>query len=116
MQRVTRNGTRFVGLDVHAETITVAIATKDGDVHTMGGARQRSSSISSILSCSTIGVPMHSYAGYLSPADFEVRRVKEWHHELVGGEGRKGTRKEGGGCIFQRGWYPDIPPERSRSS
>jgi hypothetical protein len=34
MQRVTRNETRFVGLDVHAETITVAIARKDGDVHT----------------------------------------------------------------------------------
>ena len=34
MQRVTRNENRFVGLDVHAETITVAIATKDGDVHT----------------------------------------------------------------------------------
>ena len=29
MQRVARKETRFVGLDVHAQTIAVAVATKE---------------------------------------------------------------------------------------
>jgi transposase len=49
MQRVTRKETRFVGLDVHAATISVAIATKDGDVHTMGSIPNRLESIKRLV-------------------------------------------------------------------
>ena len=45
MQRVARKETRFVGLDVHAQTIAVAVATKDGDVHAMGSISNRPESI-----------------------------------------------------------------------
>ena len=49
MQRITRKETRFVGLDVHAETIAVAIATKDGDVHTLGSIPNRPESIKRLV-------------------------------------------------------------------
>jgi len=49
MQRITRKETRFVGLDVHAETITMAIATKDGDSHTMGNISNHPESIKRVV-------------------------------------------------------------------
>jgi transposase len=49
MQRVARNETRFVGLDVHTETIAVAIAAKDGDVHAMGSISNRPESIKRLV-------------------------------------------------------------------
>jgi transposase len=55
MQRVARNEKRFVGLDVHAETITVAIATTDGDVHTMGSISNRPESIKRLVAKLDVG-------------------------------------------------------------
>ena len=55
MQRVARNEKRFVGLDVHAETITVAIATTDGDVHTMGSISNRPESIKRLVTKLDVG-------------------------------------------------------------
>ena len=49
MQGVARNERRFVGLDVHTETITVAIATKDGDVHSIGSIPNRPESIKRLV-------------------------------------------------------------------
>jgi transposase len=36
MKRIARKATRFVGLDVHAQTISVAIAEKNGEVRSIG--------------------------------------------------------------------------------
>jgi transposase len=55
MRRVARNEKRFVGLDVHAETITVAIATTDGDVHTMGSISNRPESIKRLVAKLDVG-------------------------------------------------------------
>src|SRR5262245_13604374 len=33
---MTKGGTRFVGLDVHSETIAVAVAESDGEVRSLG--------------------------------------------------------------------------------
>ncbi len=36
---------KFVGLDVHVETIAVAVAEQDGEVRTLGGIPSREESI-----------------------------------------------------------------------
>jgi transposase len=50
MQRITLKTTRFVGLDVHAETISVAIAEKDGEVRSVGSIANRPESIRRVVS------------------------------------------------------------------
>jgi hypothetical protein len=49
MEKIARNEKRFVGLDVHAEMITVAVATKDGDVHAMGSISNRPESVKRLV-------------------------------------------------------------------
>ena len=43
------NKVRFVGLDVHAETIAVAVAEPDGDVRSMGEIPNRPESIRKLV-------------------------------------------------------------------
>ena len=50
MRRITRKATRFVGLDVHAQTISVAIAEKDGEVRSIGTIINRPESIKKLVS------------------------------------------------------------------
>ena len=43
------NNLRFVGLDVHAETIAVAVAEPDGEVRSLGVIPNRSESIQKLV-------------------------------------------------------------------
>jgi len=40
---------RFLGLDVHAETIAVAIAEPDGEVHSLGVIANRAESVRKLI-------------------------------------------------------------------
>ena len=44
-----REKLRFLGLDVHAETIAVAIAEPDGDLHSLGTIANREDSIRKLI-------------------------------------------------------------------
>ena len=44
-----KKDTRFVGLDVHAETIAVAVAEPDGEVRSLGTIRNRPEAIRKLL-------------------------------------------------------------------
>ncbi len=44
-----KNKVRFLGLDVHAETIAVAIAEPDGDVRSLGTIANRVESIRKLV-------------------------------------------------------------------
>ena len=43
------NNVRFIGLDVHAETIAVAVAEPDGEVRSLGVIPNRSESIRKVM-------------------------------------------------------------------
>jgi transposase len=43
------NNVRFVGLDVHAETIAVAVAERDGEVHSLGVVPNRAESLGRLV-------------------------------------------------------------------
>jgi len=49
MKRITRKAKRFVGLDVHAKTISVAIAENDGEVRSIGSILNRPESIKKLV-------------------------------------------------------------------
>ena len=49
MSKSTPTVRRFVGLDVHAETIAVAVAEKDGEVRSLGVIPNRPESIRRLL-------------------------------------------------------------------
>jgi hypothetical protein len=44
------NSVRFVGLDVHAETITVAVAESPGEVRSLGTFQNRPESVRKLVS------------------------------------------------------------------
>ena len=49
MQRITHKAKRFVGLDVHAQTISVAIAEKNGEVRSIGCIPNRPESVKKLV-------------------------------------------------------------------
>ncbi len=49
MNRIAQKVTRFVGLDVHAETISVAIAETGGEVRYLGSISNRPESVSKLI-------------------------------------------------------------------
>jgi transposase len=51
--------TRWVGLDVHAETIAVAVAEKDGTVHSVGTIPNRSDAVRRALEKLESGGKLH---------------------------------------------------------
>lgn len=57
MQRIARKVSRFVGLDVHAETVSVAIAERDGEARGIGTIPNRAESIKRLVAKLDIGGP-----------------------------------------------------------
>jgi transposase len=49
MKRIARKATRFVGLDVYAQTISVAIAEKSGEVRSIGNILNRPESVKRLV-------------------------------------------------------------------
>jgi transposase len=49
MKKSTGKAMRFVGLDVHAETIAVAVAEVDGEVRTLGTIPNREDSLKRLV-------------------------------------------------------------------
>ena len=49
MQRITHKAKRFVGLDVHAQTISVAVAEKNGEVRSIGCISNRPESVKKLV-------------------------------------------------------------------
>ena len=50
-----REKLRFLGLDVHAETIAVAVAEQDGEIHSLGTIANREDSIRKFIK--KLGMP-----------------------------------------------------------
>jgi len=70
---------RFLGLDVHAETIAVAIAEPDGEVRSLGTIANRAESIRKLVK--KLGPPAHLKACYeAGPTGF----VLYWHLAKLG--------------------------------
>ena len=57
-----REKLRFLGLDVHAETIAVAVAEPDGEVRSLGTIANREESIRKLIR--KLGPPEHLRACY----------------------------------------------------
>ena len=53
-----REKLRFLGLDVHAETIAVAVAEQDGEIHSLGTIANREDSIRKFIK--KLGMPEQS--------------------------------------------------------
>ena len=65
---------RFLGLDVHAETITVAVAEPDGEVRSLGTIANREESIRKLIR--KLGPVEHLRACYeAGPTGFVVQRA-----------------------------------------
>jgi len=53
MEKIARKATRFVGLDVHVQTISVAVAEKSGEVRSIGSILNRPEARSRGVGCSS---------------------------------------------------------------
>ena len=80
-----REKLRFLGLDVHAETIAVAVAEPDGEVRSLGTIANREDSIRKFIR--KLGSPEHLRACYeAGPTGF----VLYWQLDAVGRQVRCG--------------------------
>ena len=81
---------RFVGLDVHAETIVVAVAETAGEVRSLGGIPNRLESIRKLVH--KLG-PVQHFASMLRGRSYRLRAVLAAH---ATGSGMCGDRAQPG--------------------